>query len=370
MVDITSEKLHEQLVNLFVTSLNDNVFSGASLGYLLLKDEGSEQSVSHYGKTDCMDTSLPVDGVTFFDLASLTKPLVTVLSVLALLDEGKVRLEENLESLIGFEVPSDKRNITLRQLISHSSGLPAHRPYYEKLLDYPLKERKEKITQWIIQENLLYKPGSNNIYSDLDYILLGCIIERKSARNLEKYWRQKILAPLNLEEYFYFSGKQISSHRKFAATGMCPWSNKLLCGTVHDDNCRAMGGVAGHAGLFGTVEGVLLLCEKLIMCSRDASSLSFSGNGLLNNLLNKKRNNRWIMGFDTPSKPYSSSGTYFSEKSVGHLGFTGTSFWIDLEEGIIIVFLSNRVLLLNGKQKIQEFRPKLHDTIMEELLKK
>ncbi len=368
MDEVKENKLHKKMDHLFLTSLNKKVFSGASLAYSFVKNKELQKTVLHYGKTDYKDTSLYVDDVTFFDLASLTKPLVTTLSLLVLLSEGTIRLEDKLSSLLSVLVPLDKKKITLFHLMSHSSGLPAHKPYYQRLLDYPLERRREKVLQWILEEKLLYQPGSKHQYSDLDFLLLGSILEEKTGKNIENYWCEKIILPLELESYFCFSGITASKNRKFAATGSCPWSRKELNGTVHDDNCRAMGGMAGHAGLFGRAEGVVSLCEHLFMQYKDAASHPSYANSWLRTILTKQGGSTWTMGFDTPSQPCSSSGRYFSEKSVGHLGFTGTSFWIDLEKGITVVLLTNRVLLKDEKREIQSFRPQVHDSIMEEIL--
>ena len=143
--------------------------------------------------------------------------------------------------------------------------------------------------------------------------------------------------------------------------------NKKLYGIVHDDNCRVLGGVAGHAGLFGTIDGVLSLCENILTGYNDQSTHPSFSNDNLRIVLEKQKNSSWTLGFDTPSPAASSSGRYFSKLSVGHLGFTGTSFWIDLQRGVCIVFLSNRTFFDGENERFKKVRPIVHDSIMQEI---
>ncbi|MCP3930669.1 MAG: serine hydrolase, partial [Bacteroidetes bacterium] len=262
---------------------------------------------------------------------------------------------------------SDKKNISIFPLLSHSSGLPAHRPYYTKLKDYPLIDRKETLIQWILAEKRAYPPGTQHLYSDLGFILLGYIIEKVSGTNLDSYWLKNIAQPLHVEKYFCFPQRNTGCKGNFVTTGVCPWSKKKLHGLVHDDNCRAMGGIAGHAGLFGTSEGILLLCENILLQEKGILSHPSYDNKIWKTVFKRLPSTTWCLGFDSPSENSSSSGKYFSKKSRGHLGFTGTSFWIDPENKICIVFLTNRVLL-SKKEGIQKIRPLIHVIGMEELL--
>ena len=143
----------------------------------------------------------------------------------------------------------------------------------------------------------------------------------------------------------------------------------MLSGVVHDENCRAVGGVAGHAGLFGTVEGVLELCNHLVRQLRGEETHPAYSNEKLRQLLTRHGESTWMYGFDTPSIKGSSSGMYFSDQSAGHLGFTGTSFWIDLARGISVVLLTNRVHPTRENYGIRKFRPLFHDIVMKALLK-
>ena len=227
------------------------------------------------------------------------------------------------------------------------------------------------ILQKIVKEPLQYSRGTTCLYSDLGFILLGLLLEKSAQIPLDQLYRKNIIEPLNLAEKIFFmpSNSSVQTEKtKMAATEDCPWRKKIMQGEVHDEHCWLMGGVAGHAGLFGTVGGVLSLCECLLDCWQERASHPAFSNNLLRYALNwKQPGESWRLGFDTPSSGRSSSGRYFSPKSVGHLGFTGTSFWIDPEQNVIVVLLTNRVHPSRENIKIREFRPFFHDFLMEKI---
>lgn len=253
--------------------------------------------------------------------------------------------------------------------MSHSSGLPAHKPYFEKIGKMPMGVRKEEMVKCILEENLLNFPGESNIYSDLGYILLGRIIEEKSGKALNEYWKEKIASPLSLNKKLIFPKKDDAERLTFASTNSFSRGEIKFPTVVNDDNCRILGGVAGHAGLYGTIEGVMSLCENILLQWSDQSSHPSYSKKLLKKSLVKEKNSRWTPGFDTPSDVGSSSGNFFSSESVGHLGFTGTSFWMDLKKKIVIVLLTNRVFFGEKNEKLKKIRPVVHDLVMQEISK-
>jgi len=225
------------------------------------------------------------------------------------------------------------------------------------------------MVDYILYEPLAYEPGSQELYSDLGFILLGHAIEVLSGESLDVFWQNNVVLPLSLDDTLLFS-----PHRKqirdslVAPTEVCPWTKKMLCGEVHDENCRSLGGVAGHAGLFGTIEGVLSICSHLLRQWRGDAVHPYYSSDLLRYIFEYRPDSAWRYGFDTPSKVNSSSGQFFSSRSVGHLGFTGTSFWIDLEKGVGVVLLTNRVHPNRANEKIRKFRPLFHNTLMQLLI--
>jgi CubicO group peptidase (beta-lactamase class C family) len=349
-------------------AIKNHVFTACSIGFVINNAEERKRYIFNYGLAEGFRGALPVDNETLFDLASLTKPLVTSLCLLSLIEEGKIGTADTLDSFFA-RVPFEKRNISLLHLLTHSSGLPAHRPYYKKLVHFPQSKRMESIIAWILAENLDFYPGTAHRYSDLGFILLGRIIEKISGKPLQEYWEKTIIQSIGSTKGLFFPGKEKTAAKAYANTGMCEWSKKRLTGLVHDDNCRALGGVAGHAGLFGNCDAVLSLCEMIARQFRSAPRKGDSCSNKIKEIFSETRGS-WLFGFDTPTAGTSSSGRYFSEMSLGHLGFTGTSFWIDLQRGISIVLLTNRVACGEATAGIKKIRPLLHDIIMEFLIKK
>lgn len=352
-------------------AIKNQVFTACSVGFFLNNKKGRVRDIFNYGFVEGVHGSNPVNRETIFDLASLTKPLVTSLCLLALMKEKKLGTADTLSKFFT-TAPVDKRGITILQLLTHSSGLPAHRPYYRELVKLPDNKRMEILIDWILAEKLVFDPAAAHLYSDLGFILLGRIIERISGEPLDEYWKRKVVQPLKLigiEKGLFFPRIQKSVSTVYAGTGVCEWSKKRLSGLVHDDNCRALGGVAGHAGLFGDTDALLSLCEIIALQFRGEYQHPSFCKENIKEIFNEKKG-PWILGFDTPTAGTSSSGRYFSEMTIGHLGFTGTSFWIDLQRGIGIVLLTNRVACGENIESIKKLRPLLHDLIMQVLIKK
>jgi len=358
------QTLKKDLDKIICNSLEKNVFSGCTVGFIYGENKKRAGDCFSYGYTGEEKHKKRVKDTTYFDLASLTKPLVTTLLVMILFEEGKLSLNDSLSKYFKSGLKG-KEDITIYHLLTHSSGLPAHKHYYKKLIELSPDLRNEKIVNWILKEKLCFAPGCGSLYSDLGFILLGYIIEKQSGYSLDSFFKKKIATPLGLEKDLVFAKNNILTHGVCLMTGRCGWTNKELYGLVNDDNCRALGGVAGHAGLFGTIFGVLNLCEIIRQQYSGVHNHTFMSRETLKMFFEKKKESSWALGFDTPAAQKSSSGKCFSEKSIGHLGFTGTSFWIDLEKGITIVVLTNRVLCGDDLADIRLFRPTIHDTIMK-----
>ena len=350
------------------------VFPAAAAGISFGCGSQKKQVVCFYGNATLYPKKRALQKNNFFDLASLTKPLATSMAVLCLIKEKKIEIEEPLASLFERNIPGEKKRITVKNLLSHTSGLPAHREYYHILNNIAQKDKNEVIEDIIIREKMEYSPGTKKLYSDLGFILLGRIIEKKAGCTLADYVAEKVLKPLNLKEnIFYNPLNKVNKRFKkndFVSTERCPWRKKILCGEVHDDNCYAMAGVAGHSGLFGNIEGVTALTGKILeMWQGETEHPNIEKEDLEYFLVRQQpiKGSTWALGFDTPTEKESSSGKYLSPKSVGHLGFTGTSFWIDPEKKAAIVLLTNRVHPSRQNNKIKQFRPYFHDRVFEKL---
>jgi CubicO group peptidase (beta-lactamase class C family) len=357
---------NKKIEKLLVTYQNKSVFTGCGVAFSHLYDNSFTRYCAFNGTCNTSPGSMKIDENVLFDVASLTKPLVTVLSLLALVQEGKLDLEERIYTYLPFIPVGDKRNIRLLDLIRHTSGLPSHRPYFEVLSKKNASHNMEQVVRLILKEQLQNRPGCKYVYSDLDYMLLGYIIAFVSGETIASYWRRKICQPLNLSDCFYLYNENERSmkERGFVETGQCPWSAAVLRGHVHDDNCRAIGMICGHTGLFATLGGVVALCEDILLTFLGKKDNPSYRREDLMFLLTKREEYHWAYGFDIPTGTMPSCGSRFSANTIGHLGFTGTSFWVDLEKKYVAVLLTNRVIYGEDTKNIREMRPAVHDALV------
>ncbi len=353
--------LHSEVKKYLQNYLNKGVYSAASLAVAAHQNSGFTDCFINVGTSGEKEEEL-VDKKTIFDLASLTKSLVTLPSILHLIDKGKISWDEPLDSLL--ERPLDEcfNQVELHTLLSHCSGFTAHRDYWKRLNAIEEDRKNEWLLNQILEEKLEYKTKTHHVYSDVGYLLLGSVVRVKSGLDLDKYWNLYIAGPVGVEEKLCFG--PLKEEKRMVSTGYCSWSKRPLIGLVHDDNCRALGGVAGHAGLFGSSEGVLELCKEYInLYHHRKSNLAFSPE-TFRKAATRVQDSDWSCGFSLPTADCSSSGTHFSETSIGHLGFTGVSFWIDVDKQIVVSLLTNRVRQGEDMTGIREARPTLHDAVM------
>jgi CubicO group peptidase (beta-lactamase class C family) len=319
---------------------------------------------------------------TVYDLASLTKPLATSVALMLLVRERQIGIDEPVARFLsGFG--GENQTITARQLLTHTSGLPAWKPYYEEVIKLEAAgtanfiasvEAKRFVMELVRREAPLYPPAAQCLYSDLGFILLGELIETLSGMSLDEFCVERIYRPLGLPSMRFINLTELNgrggeqTNDSIAPTEDCPWRKRILCGEVHDDNAYVMGGVAGHAGLFATGRDVHGLLTRLNRCLHGMDD--FLPSSILEDFFTKDHsvaNSRFALGWDTPARERSASGSAFSARSVGHLGFTGTSIWWDLEKNCQIILLTNRVHPTRKNDKIRNFRPHIHDLIMKAL---
>ena len=364
------------------SAVDDGVFPGAQLAVRL---RGELQCVVVAGRLSSEPPGLPVQPATIYDLASLTKPLATVTSVLLLIQRAKVALVDPVQAVLTELEGAPIGQVTVRELLTHRSGLPGWRPLYERLDargtvprlsggDQPVKQH---VLQMIRDEPLIYARGVRSVYSDLGFILLGFLVERLSGMALDLWCEDAIVRPLRADPMMFCPTarraqlnvvRPIVDISRIAPTEQDEWRNRLLRGEVHDENAAAMGGVAGHAGLFGTAESVLAVSGAWLHGYHGRESI-LDGELVrqFTTCQGSAAQSSWALGWDTPSVP-SSSGSSFSERSFGHLGYTGTSLWIDPLCELEVVLLSNRVHPSRRNEKIKVFRPCIHDLVYREFV--
>jgi len=338
----------------------DRVFPGAVLAWGI-----GDSPMLHraYGVRD-ETTGEPVTLNTIYDLASLTKPLATALALSDLIEKERVNLLTPLGTILPCRA-GNKAGITIDMLLRHTSGLAAYRKYFKRMPDV---NPRQALRQMILEEPLEYTPGKKEIYSDLGYILLAWVIEEVSSCRLDHYVRKFIYEPLGIDTLFFVSPGNRPTHLAgVAATSRCPWRGRLIKGEVEDENAWAAGGIEGHAGLFGDALAVYQLCSE-IMSALIGKETEVLDSGVIRSFVQRVPEKGKVAGFDTPSKINSSAGRYFSSRAVGHLGFTGTSFWMDPETGLRVVLLTNRVHPSRENLGIRKFRPFIHDMISKMIL--
>jgi len=311
---------------------------------------------------------------TLYDLASLTKVMATTSAVLLLVNDDKLKLDQPVVDLLPAFAERGKSEITLRHLLTHSSGLRPWRAYYEDLRERERRrgdsllatpEGRGSIVGRILRSAPVHDPGEASVYGDLGFIVLGELVAEAAGEPLESFCERRIFKPLGLSDTHFnpvpFKGQRAS----YAATEQCPWREKVLWGEVHDGNAWAMGGAAGHAGLFSSAADVMRFAQEMLAADRGQSALF--PQELAQEFFRRQEipaGSDWALGWDTPTPGRSTSGSHFSRRSIGHTGFTGTSLWIDLERGTIVVMLSNRVHLVAKRSRF-DLRPQVHDLIRE-----
>ena len=363
------KKNHKNRINGFLEKgVAEGVYPGA---VLLIARGGRILFFREVGYLSLIPEPVPMRRDTIFDLASITKPLATTLAFMRLVNEGMIRLDQPLTDLVARSSLLDKEDLTPRLILSHSAGFLVWKPFYLDLVKYRLSDRKKKLREWLIEEPLAYEPGRGCLYSDLGFMTLEWIIEEISGVSLGYFVEQNFYKPLSLERTFLSKGSPPSKFNKkeIAATEDCAWRRRIIQGEVHDENAYALGGYSGHAGLFGDGKEVFLIMDMLRGHYFGERNDYFRPETVREFFRRQEIVEccSWALGWDTPSPVDSSSGRFLSPNSVGHLGFSGTSIWMDLEQDIIIIFLTNRIHQTRRNEKIKAFRPVLHDLIMEEV---
>lgn len=316
----------------------------------------------------------------YYDLASLTKVLFTTTALMDLYDQKRFRLNDKVSRWVSW-FPED-HPATIKDLLTHSAGLTWWYPFFKTLAPKTAKlkspeeawdvfqlQLKKKILS-DLEKNPVTFPVEKSVYSDLDYFLLGIILESVSGTTLYTVWAN-LRDKLGLDEMdFHRDNKPKHAKRLYAPTEKDSWRGRTLQGEVHDENTYALKGVAPHAGLFGPIGDVSGYGLMLRSAMLGRGSNVFPSNETVAKFTKrsiKRERGDWALGFVMPSKGSSTAGPLFSMSSVGHTGFTGTSLWFDPKRDLLISVLSNRVHPTRDNTAFQKLRPQIHSWIAEEL---
>ena len=343
-----------RLDSLMNRAVKDSVFPGASLAVIY---RGKVVFHKAFGHLTYDPKSAPADTTTVYDAASLTKAVVTTSIVMQLVERDSLDLQAPVARYRPGFAAADKGRVTMEQLMRHESGLRAH-TFFSASCRTP-----EEIFNAIEKDSLSYQPGTKTVYSDLGFILLGRIIESRTGNTLPANFHARFSGPLGMSSTMFNPPSEILP--RIAPTEHdAKWPLTSPRPLVNDQNAALLGGAAGHAGLF-TTTGDLCTMVRMLMNEGRYGGKSYIRPETVRMFLKKSESPRAI-GWDmvTPGGS-SSAGTRFSSSSWGHLGYTGTSIWVDPEKELAVILLSNRVWPKETNIRIRKFRPILHDTVVE-----
>jgi CubicO group peptidase (beta-lactamase class C family) len=353
------EKQFQRAFDVLRSGIAERAFPGAAIGVV---HQGKLVAYKGLGRFTYEEAAPAVSADTIYDLASVTKVIATTVACMLLYERGQVSLEQPIVDLLpefsaaGIDHNDGRRDqVTFRMLLAHSSGLPA----YVKL--FQTAHNKEDLLRQAFRIQLVADPGARAEYSDIGFILLGEALQRLTRERLDAFCNREIFATLGLTQ----TGFNPPLNWKLLippTENDLAFRHRLIQGDVNDENAAVLGGVAGHAGCFSTVRDVSAFAQCMLL----------GGTPLVQKKTLEIFTRREevppgtsrALGWDTPSRP-SQSGRYFSSRSYGHLGYTGTSLWIDPERQLSVTLLTNRTWPDRGSQAIKQIRPTFHDAIIE-----
>ena len=368
-------ELTATLDSIVQTALSEGAAPGASLA---VGRHGRIVHMRSYGRIDVPSVTAAVTDSTRFDMASLTKVIATTTAAMILEEEGRLDLDRPLHHYLPEINAPDKANITVRHVLTHSGGFISgaalwrdargHAAFLERMNARPLA----------------YAPGDSMIYSDWDLILTGIIVERITGQRLDVFLQQRVWGPLGMRETSFnpLATATISDQTEctvalreahpllplIAATEMdTVFRRRQIHGIVHDENACALGGVAGHAGLFSSARDLAVFAQ-LMLNGGEYGGVRILQPGTIARWTAKQepRSSR-ALGWDTPSRN-SSAGRYFSPRSFGHTGFTGTSIWIDPERSLFVILLTNRVNPTRANTRHEPLRRAIADATQRAII--
>jgi CubicO group peptidase (beta-lactamase class C family) len=341
-------------------AIENRAFPGASVA---ITQSGKLVALKALGRFTYDANSPLVGSDTVFDLASVSKVVATTGMAMILYEQGQIDLEmpllgvlpEFADGLSGND--PRRREVTFRMLLAHSSGLPA----YERL--YLRAPTKDKLVREALSIPLKNAPGAHAEYSDIGFILLGIALERIAEETLDRFCQREVFGPLGMV-HTAFNPPSDWKPRIPPPADDQTFRKRIIQGEVQDENASVMNGVAGHAGLFSTTADVATFAHAML--NGGAPIVRPETLAMFTRRENSPAGTSRALGWDTPSAP-SQSGKYFSPASFGHLGYTGTSLWIDPERRLSVTLLTNRTWPDCSNHAIKEVRPKFHDAVLEAL---
>ncbi len=347
----------EEVDRVLQAFLDQKAFPG---GVLAVGYQGTLAYLQPFGRLSYDDEAPEVTVDTIYDLASLTKVVATTIMAMILVDEGALELDKPVVDYLPLFLGSGKEDVTVRQLLTHSSGLVAYGDLYNEV------SGKKAYLERIQGMELDYEPGSKSVYSDYGMILLGEILERVAGRPMDVFLEERVYGPLGMTDTGFLPGDDLLE--RIAPTEDDPWRGYMVRGEVHDENAHALGGIAPHAGLFSTATDLARYLQMIL------NGGVFEHKRIVSRRIVEEWTQRAevpdsdrAIGWDTKSAENSSAGNLFSPNSFGHLGYTGTSMWVDPERELFVILLTNRVHPTRENNLIRQVRPAVADAVVKAL---
>lgn len=359
---LSSEKLHE-VRRIMEEAVQDSVFPG---GVVSIVRQGKMVFNEGFGYHDYQKQQA-VRSSDIYDLASLTKPLATTAATMMLLERGQLSLDTPVAKYFEeFSVDSTRSAITIRHLLNHTSGLPAFRNYVDEL------KTRDEILRAIRLEPLINTPGETLVYSDLGFILLAEIVAEEAGMSFDAFLNQQLYYPLGMTETVFKPERRgWRTLRRIPPTEIdATYRNRVIQGQVHDERAYYMGGVAGHAGLFSTAADVSHFAQMLLWNGKYNNHRFIDSTTVAEFTARRPEGMGRALGFDLKSlEGFTTAGQQASEATYGHLGFTGTSLWIDPERELAVVLLTNRTYpKRQSSAGINQVRNRVMDAVFESIL--
>lgn len=372
ILNSASSQDFKEIDNLIFSAIRDKSFPGAQL---VVGNEKGIIYANSYGTYTYDEDSPQVTNESIFDLASVTKAVAATSAIMRLFEDKKIWLYDLVSEYIpGFDT-NGKSNIRIINLLLHNSGLPAWLPFYKTC------KNKSDVLNEIHFITPVYETGTNFVYSDLNMVILGEIVEIISGKSLDKFCKENIFEPLNMTNTYYIVPEE-KIELCLPTENDTYWRMRQLKGEVHDETASLLNGVSGNAGLFSTANDLYKFMRMLLLEGKYEDEKFAPPYPVFNELFKKetveqfteiyltsKYSNTRALGWDTKQPPVgnyeSQCGTLISDNCFGHTGYTGTSLWCDKDRKIIIIFLTNRIYPQRGNEGIRRLRPVIHDNIIK-----
>jgi beta-glucosidase-like glycosyl hydrolase/CubicO group peptidase (beta-lactamase class C family) len=339
--------------SLLLAAVRDSAFPAAQIAVVR---KGVLLHEASFGTYTYATGDRSIDGATVFDLASVSKVVGTTTAVMKLVDDGRVTLDDRVVRYLPRLTGGGKDSITVRHLLLHRGGFPSYRRFVAMCRD------EREVFDSIYATRLVAPPGDSTIYSDIGMMLLGKVIERICGMTLAEFLREEFFVPLGMRSTMY-TPPPLVRMRAAPTERDTVWRHAVVRGTVHDENAALLGGVAGHAGLFSTASDLAVFVQML-MNGGTYGGRRYVRSATVDLFVHTPGAGGRFLGWDRRAAAGSTAGDLFSERAYGHTGFTGTSIWVDPEDALAVILLTNRIHPTRANMKIANVRPLLHDAVV------